>query len=65
MRILLLDIRHSKGLTLQQLANISGISRSEINAIENEKVMPRIDTLELLAIALDCKIRDLIGSDYM
>lgn len=65
MHILLLNIRHSKGLTLQQLANISGISRSEINAIENEKVMPRIDTLELLAIALGCKICDLIDSDYI
>ncbi len=59
MEILLWELRTSKGLTLKELEERSGVSKSEINAIENAKVSPRLDTLKLLADALDCRISDL------
>lgn len=57
--ILLWELRTSKGLTLKELEARSGVSKSEINAIENAKVSPRLNTLKLLANALDCRISDL------
>ena len=59
MEILLWELRTSKGLTLKKLEERSGVSKSEINAIENAKVSPRLDTLKLLADALGCCICDL------
>lgn len=59
MEILLWELRTSKGLTLKELEERSGVSKSEINAIENAKVSPRLDTLKLLADALSCRISDL------
>jgi transcriptional regulator with XRE-family HTH domain len=59
MEILLWELRTSKGLTLIELEERSGVSKSEINAIENAKVSPRLDTLQMLAHALDCRICDL------
>lgn len=59
MEILLWELRTSKGLTLKELEERSGVSKSEINAIENAKVSPRLNTLKLLADALDCRISDL------
>lgn len=55
----LYQVRHKKGLTLEGLALISGISKSEINNIENNMVSPRLDTLYHLAKALNCSITDL------
>ena len=59
MEILLWKLRAGKNYTLEQLAEITGISKSEINAIENGKVSPRLDTLERLAVGLDVNISDL------
>lgn len=59
MEILIWELRHAKGLTLENLAERSGVSKSEINAIENAKVSPRLDTLQLIAHALGCRISDL------
>lgn len=63
MMVLLWDIRTAKGLTLVQLAEISGIGKSTLNNIENGKVSPTLFQLETLAIALDVKITDLFDSD--
>lgn len=62
MEILLWKLRTGKNYTLAQLAEITGISKSEINAIENGKVSPRLDTLERLAAGLDVNISDLFRS---
>lgn len=59
-KITIYEKRKEKGLSLSKLSEISGVSKSGINAIENEKSSPRISTLQLLAAALDCKIADLI-----
>ena len=62
MDILLWQHRTGKNYTLVQLAEITGISKSEINAIENGKVTPRLDTLESLAAGLGVNICDLYKS---
>ncbi len=46
------QLRLSRGLTLDQLAEISGINRGTIHRIELNQVSPRLDTLELLCRAL-------------
>ena len=39
-----LELRKSKGLTQEQLADIIGVSRQTINAIEEEKFDPSLPT---------------------
>ena len=56
--------RTEKGLTLMQLAKMSGISKTCLNDIENEKVSPTLDELEQIAKALNVKITDLFDSEY-
>lgn len=63
-RILLFDVRTSKGYTLRRLEEESGISRTTINNIENGKVSPTFDQMEKLAIVLGEKIENLYDSDY-
>ena len=59
MEILLWQQRTRNNYTLAQLAELTGISKSEINAIENGKVSPRLDTLERIAKGLGVNIHDL------
>lgn len=65
MIIKLWEIRQKNNLTLKQLSALSGISKSEINAIENGQVSPRFDTLECLDSSLKCKIGDIVESEYL
>lgn len=60
MEILIWQKRMERNLTLVQLAELTGISKSELNAIENGKVSPRIDTLEQIADGLGLTLFDLI-----
>lgn len=55
-------IRDTKGISLRALSSMSGISKSTINRIENNKTIPNIIQLILLADALDCQIKDLYKS---
>lgn len=59
MEILIWQQRTRNNYSLVQLAEITGISKSEINAIENGKVSPRLDTLERIAKGLGVNIHDL------
>lgn len=61
MKILLYQIRTQHNLTLRQLSEMSGVSKTEINLIENGKVMPKIDIICKLAKALDVKVWDLFN----
>ena len=56
------EVRVKKKLTLLQLAELTGISKSTLSDIENLKVYPRIDQLEKIALALDISIEDLYES---
>nr|DAX61190.1 MAG TPA: helix-turn-helix domain protein [Bacteriophage sp.] len=58
------NIRSERNITTRELANLSGISKSEINNIENERYSPRLSQLEKLAAALDIGIVDLFDSEY-
>lgn len=46
------DLRVKRGMSLRKLESSSGISRTDINDIENGKRMPKIDTVYMLAQAL-------------
>lgn len=59
MEILIWKQRTSNNYTLVQLAEKTGVSKSEINAIENGKVSPRLNTLESIAAGLGVTINDL------
>lgn len=64
MKILVWQIRTAKRITLVELAKQSGIGKSTINNIENEKVSPTLMQLESLAAALEVHITDLFESDW-
>jgi DNA-binding XRE family transcriptional regulator len=64
MKILVWEMRTSKGFTLMELSKKSGIGKSTINNIENGKVSPTLFQLEMIAIALGVKITDLFESEY-
>lgn len=60
MYIALWELRTAKKLTLRELEELSGVSKTHINDIENGKTSPTVRTLELLAAALQVKPTDLI-----
>ena len=59
--IKLWEVRTAKGLKLEAVAAITGVSKSTLNNIENVKTSP---TLEKIAIGLGCRISDLYESEY-
>jgi transcriptional regulator with XRE-family HTH domain len=64
MVVLTWQARSNKNITLIKLAELTGISKSALNNIENEKVSPTLDELEAIAKALDARITDLFDSEY-
>lgn len=54
-------IRTERGMTQDELADASGVSRSSIAKYESGKHTPSIDIVMKLAIALDCSLDVLIG----
>mgnify|MGYP000565160275 CR=1 FL=1 len=50
------QLRTAKGYSLRELEEISGVSKTTINNIENGKANPTIETLLLLAKALDVEL---------
>jgi transcriptional regulator with XRE-family HTH domain len=50
------EIRKSKGLTLERLGEIAGISRAMLSRLENNQCSPPIATLSKIAQALDVPI---------
>ena len=64
MEILTWQARMEKGITLVQLADRTGLSKSTLNNIENSKTSPTLMELEVIAKALGVKITDLFESEY-
>ncbi|MCX4271921.1 MAG: helix-turn-helix transcriptional regulator [Acetatifactor sp.] len=64
MKLLLLGIRREKKITLVQLAELTGLSKTTLNEFENERRMPNLEQLERIAMALDMRMSDLYESDY-
>ena len=58
------EIRMQYGLTLKQLEEKTGISKTTLNEIENDHRSPTLETLVKVAKSLDIKVTDLFDSDY-
>ena len=61
------EIRKSKGISRQTLANISGVSRDTIDALENGKTNVKevkLNTLLSLATALRVRVRKLLPDEW-
>ncbi len=56
-------VRRAKGITLKQLADLTGISQTFLSEIENGKGNPTIDTLRKVASCLDLSLFDLLAED--
>ncbi len=64
LKINLWDIRTAKGLKLEAVAMMTGVSRSTLNNIENGKTSPTLENLEKIAKGLGCRMSDLYDSEY-
>lgn len=64
MKILVWERRDEKGLSDEGLATLTGLGKSTINNIENEKTSPTLKQLKAIAMALDVKITDLFDDEY-
>lgn len=62
--IKLWEIRTAKGLKLEAVAAVTGVSKSTLNNIENGKTSPTLANLEKIAKGLGCRISDLYDSEY-
>ena len=61
------EIRKSKHISRQTLANISGVSRDTIDALENGKTNvkeAKLNTLLSLATALRVRVRHLLPDEW-
>lgn len=57
--ILLRDVRKSKGISLEQLSTMTGISKSHLSYIEREEKEPTISMMIRIAMALKVDIKEL------
>ena len=57
--ILLKQIRLEKGMTLETLSQMSGISKGHLSKIERQEREPKISTLILIAKALKVDVNNL------
>ena len=55
------ELRQKRGLTQVHLSERSGFPQSHISELENGSRMPTLLSLVRLAVALDCKVTDLIS----
>lgn len=62
--IKLWEIRTVKGLKLEAVVAVTGVSKSTLNNIENGKTSPTLANLEKIAKGLGCRISDLYESEY-
>lgn len=53
------EFRTDKGLSQQELADICGVTRQTVNAIENNKYDPTIELAFKLATALETTVDEL------
>jgi len=55
--------REQKGITVNKLANLAGVSQSFLREIELERKKPTVETLSLLCDALNVTLRDFFDDD--
>lgn len=54
-------LREARGLTLRELETASGIERGTINRIERGAAVPRLDSIQALAAALNVTLSELFS----
>ena len=64
MKVTVWEKRTEKQFTLIKLAEKTGLGKSTLNNIENNKVSPTLKQLEKIASALKVRITDLFESEY-
>lgn len=64
MKILLWEQRKRKKLTLIELSKLTGLGKSTLNDLENEKYSPSMLQMEQIAKGMGLKITDLFDSEY-
>ncbi len=64
MDILTWQARTQQSINLVKLSQLTGISKSTLNNIENGRTSPTLKQLEVIAIALNVRITDLFSSEY-
>ena len=62
--IKLWEIRTAKGLKLEAVAAVTGVSKSTLNNIENGKTSPTLANMEKIAKGLGYRISELYESEY-
>ncbi len=63
-KILVWEARNRKGMSEEELAEKSGVSKSTIQRIEAGKTSPSINKLGKIAEALGLKVEDLFDATY-
>ncbi len=58
-KILLKDIRKERNISLEQLAKMTGISKSHLNYIEKQEKEPTLSVIIRIAKALNIEEKDL------
>lgn len=56
------EVRQKRRLTQVELSERSGIAQTRISELESGTRMPNLVTILRLAVALDCKVMDLVGA---
>lgn len=54
-------LRQRSGLSQEQVADLAGLDRNYIGKLEREESSPTLDTLEVLALALQIDVEILIS----
>lgn len=53
----LITLREERGLSQRELAARAGMKQPQLARLETGQVEPKLDTLQRLAVALDCRVR--------
>lgn len=64
MKILLGEYMYKHNLSTRQIEILTGVPKSTISDIANNRVSPRLDTMEQIAIGLKTRISCLYESEY-
>jgi transcriptional regulator with XRE-family HTH domain len=56
------EVRQKRGFTQQHVADLADMSLTYVSNMENGFKVPSLTTIIRLAVALDCKVMDLVGA---
>jgi len=56
------ELRQKRGLTQQAVADLAGMSLTYISNLEHGLKVPSLTTIVRLAVALECKVKDLVSA---